>query len=174
MSGRILLVDAGKHRDKHDHFVTTFTSGSEKLVFRDTRKFGVIQFLRDGEREFWEETIEDVTNQGRADEAERRAETLRAVAKLANAAAHEINNPLAVIVGRLELLRRDLPADLQGKLVPIVDTSKQIAELPLGDGTAYMLTRLAPGIMDNSDLHFSRPADNGNLAGKCDPSQVIP
>ena len=44
-------------------------------------------------------------------------------------------------------------------------TSKQIAELPLGDGTAYMLTRLAPGIMDNSDLHFSRPADNGNLAG---------
>src|SRR4029453_8173799 len=70
--------------------------------------------LRDGEREFWEGTIEDVTNQRRADEAERRAETLRAVAKLANAAGHEINNPLAVIVGRLELLRRDLPANLQG------------------------------------------------------------
>ncbi len=35
--------------------------------------------------------------------------------------------------------------------------SKQIAELPLGDGTAYMLTRLAPGIMDTSDLHFSPP-----------------
>ncbi|MEO8359182.1 MAG: TonB-dependent receptor [Vicinamibacteria bacterium] len=58
---------------------------------------------------------------------------------------------------------------------PILDTlsgitgttvdSKQIAELPLGDGTAYMLTRLAPGIMDSSDLHFARPADNGNLAG---------
>ena len=43
--------------------------------------------------------------------------------------------------------------------------SKQIAELPLGDGTAYMLTRLAPGIADSSDLHFARPADNGNLAG---------
>ena len=41
----------------------------------------------------------------------------------------------------------------------------QIAELPLGDGTAYMLSRLAPGILDTSDLHFSRPADNGNLAG---------
>jgi len=59
--------------------------------------------------------------------------------------------------------------------VPILDTvsgvtgttvtSKQIAELPLGDGTAYMLTRLAPGIMDTSDLHFSRPADNANLGG---------
>jgi len=43
--------------------------------------------------------------------------------------------------------------------------AKQIAELPLGDGTAYMLTRLAPGIADSSDLHFARPADNGNLAG---------
>src|SRR5262245_52758277 len=43
--------------------------------------------------------------------------------------------------------------------------SKQIAALPLGDGTAYMLTRLAPGVMDSSDLHFARPADNGNLAG---------
>src|SRR6185503_288386 len=43
--------------------------------------------------------------------------------------------------------------------------SKQIEQLPLGDGTAYMLTRLAPGLMDSSDLHFSRPMDNGNLAG---------
>ena len=43
--------------------------------------------------------------------------------------------------------------------------AKQIAELPLGDGTAYMLTRLAPGIVDSSDLHFARPMDNGNLAG---------
>lgn len=43
--------------------------------------------------------------------------------------------------------------------------AKQIAQLPLGDGTAYMLTRLAPGIMDTSDLHFSRPMDNGNLSG---------
>jgi len=43
--------------------------------------------------------------------------------------------------------------------------SKQIAELPLGDGTAYMLTRLAPGIVDSSDLHFARPMDNANLAG---------
>ncbi len=43
--------------------------------------------------------------------------------------------------------------------------AKQIAELPLGDGTAYMLTRLAPGIMDSSDLHFARPMDNGNLGG---------
>ncbi|HEX6101190.1 MAG TPA: TonB-dependent receptor [Thermoanaerobaculia bacterium] len=58
---------------------------------------------------------------------------------------------------------------------PIIDTttgvtgavidSNQIQQLPLGDGTAYMLTRLAPGVSDASDLHFSRPMDNGNLGG---------
>lgn len=47
----------------------------------------------------------------------------------------------------------------------ILVDSKQIVQLPLGDGTAYMLTRLAPGIMDSSDLHFARPMDNGNLGG---------
>jgi hypothetical protein len=58
---------------------------------------------------------------------------------------------------------------------PLLDTSSgvtgqvidsnQIRELPLGDGTAYMLTRLAPGVADSSDLHFARPMDNGNMAG---------
>ena len=85
--------------------------------------------LRDGAHDYWEGTIEDITDQRRADDAERRAETLRAVAQLANAAAHEINNPLAVIVGRLELLRRDLTADQQAKLNPIVESSRQIARI---------------------------------------------
>lgn len=44
-----------------------------------------------------------------------------------------------------------------------VITSKQIADLPLADGTAYMLSRMAPGITEASDLHFSRPMDNANL-----------
>ncbi len=88
-----------------------------------------IRAIRDGAGECWEGTIEDITSQRRADEAERRAETLRAVAQLANAASHEINNPLAVIVGRLELLRRDLTPEQQAKLNPIVESSRQIARI---------------------------------------------
>src|SRR5512136_2798669 len=42
---------------------------------------------------------------------------------------------------------------------------QQIQQLPLGDGTAYMLTRLSPGVVDNSDLHFVRPMDNAGLGG---------
>ncbi len=56
---------------------------------------------------------------------------------------------------------------------PVLDTksgvtgqvidSQQIRQLPLADGTAYMLSRLAPGVMDTSDLHFARPMDNAGL-----------
>ena len=42
---------------------------------------------------------------------------------------------------------------------------QMIQSLPLGDGTAYMLTRLSPGVVDNSDLHFARPMDNAGLGG---------
>ena len=44
------------------------------------------------------------------DAARREVLDLRAVTLVANAAAHEINNPLTVIVGSLELLQRRLPA----------------------------------------------------------------
>jgi PAS domain S-box-containing protein len=59
----------------------------------------------------YEGTLEDVTERQRAEIAQRQAEALRSVTHLANAAAHEINNPLLVITGNLELLARRLPAD---------------------------------------------------------------
>jgi len=45
----------------------------------------------------------DVTEKKRADAALREAATLRSVASLAVAAAHEINNPLTVVSGELQL-----------------------------------------------------------------------
>jgi signal transduction histidine kinase len=50
--------------------------------------------------------IVDITDRERAAAAEAEADTLRAVANLANAAAHEINNPLAVILAHLDLLAK--------------------------------------------------------------------
>jgi two-component system cell cycle sensor histidine kinase/response regulator CckA len=55
--------------------------------------------------------IVDITDRERVEAAEREAQALRAVAKLANAAAHEINNPLAVIMGHLDLLERKYEGD---------------------------------------------------------------
>jgi signal transduction histidine kinase len=43
------------------------------------------------------------------------SETLRFVAALAAAAGHEINNPLTILVGNLELLERTQPLDVDGR-----------------------------------------------------------
>ncbi len=51
----------------------------------------------------------DVVERERRDAAEREAAALKSVATLANAAAHEINNPLTAVVGHLDLLSQRLP-----------------------------------------------------------------
>lgn len=50
----------------------------------------------------------DISDRQRRETAEREAESLRSVTKLANAAAHEINNPLTVVSGNLQLLTERL------------------------------------------------------------------
>jgi signal transduction histidine kinase len=53
----------------------------------------------------------DVVNSVAAEKARRDAAELRAVASLARAAAHEINNPLTAVLGGLALARRTLRPD---------------------------------------------------------------
>ena len=64
----------------------------------------------------------------------RRAETesasLRAVTQLANAAAHEINNPLSVITGQLHFLARD-PQVPSSRVVAIEEAALRIREIVL-------------------------------------------
>ncbi len=50
MSGRILIVENSERLQKHDHFVATLAGDSRKLVFRDIRKFGVLEFLDSGRK----------------------------------------------------------------------------------------------------------------------------
>jgi len=74
----------------------------------------------------------NVTERMRADEAARRTEALLSVTRLANAAAHEINNPLSVIVGQLELLLMKIPEDdpqSRQRLVRALEAATQIHEI---------------------------------------------
>jgi len=64
-----------------------------------------------------EGVVIDITDRKRFENAEREAGALRSVAHLANAAAHEINNPLAVIVGRLTMLGQRAPTPAEGEWV---------------------------------------------------------
>lgn len=45
MSGRLLVVSSDFKADKHVHFQATFSKSNKKLVFRDLRKFGILQFM---------------------------------------------------------------------------------------------------------------------------------
>jgi PAS domain S-box-containing protein len=84
---------------------------------------------QDGET-LYEGVLQDVSELKRAEDAVRQAEALAYVAKLANAAAHEINNPLAIITGRLQLLQRLAtdPGSVQ-QIEPAVEAARRIAEI---------------------------------------------
>jgi PAS domain S-box-containing protein len=69
----------------------------------------------------FETTLIDITEQKAADE-------LRSIARLANAAAHEINNPLTMVLGRLAMLREDarLPAEIRARAAEIHAAAERI------------------------------------------------
>jgi PAS domain S-box-containing protein len=69
----------------------------------------------------FETTLIDITEQKAADE-------LRSIARLANAAAHEINNPLTMVLGRLAMLRDDgrLPAEVRARAAEIHAAAERI------------------------------------------------
>jgi PAS domain S-box-containing protein len=72
----------------------------------------------------FEATLIDITEQKAADE-------LRTMARLANAAAHEINNPLTLILGRLAILQDDprLAPEARGRVTQIHDAAERIREI---------------------------------------------
>lgn len=78
----------------------------------------------------YEGVLQDVSDLRRVEDAVRQAEALAYVAKLANAAAHEINNPLAIITGRLQLLQRLITDEgTAQKIEPAVEAARRIAEI---------------------------------------------
>ncbi|HEV8472668.1 MAG TPA: PAS domain S-box protein [Methylomirabilota bacterium] len=102
--------------------------------------------IQHGDETQYEGVLQDVSDLKRAEDAERQSEALRSVMRLANAAAHEINNPLAVVLGRLQLLRRDAsdPATAQS-LDQAMAAGRRVAEI-----VSYM-GRIAR-LEDRSDL----------------------
>jgi len=106
----------------------------------------------------------DISDRQRREAAEREAESLRSVTKLANAAAHEINNPLTVVVGSLELLARHLGSDQQERRW--LDRANAAAQR-IRDIVARMtrITRIErtdarPGLPPMLDIHKSSDVES--------------
>ena len=86
----------------------------------------------------------DITDRRRMEEAQRQAELLQHVASLAHAAAHEINNPLAVVQGQLDLIARtagpetkpriDACREAIARIADILDRMNSLARLQLSRG----------------------------------------
>ena len=93
------------------------------------------------------------------DAARREVLDLRAVTLVANAAAHEINNPLTVILGSLELLQRRLPAGTpEVKWIERdVDASQRIREIVarMTRITRVEASAAFPGVPAMLDIHRS-------------------
>ena len=98
-----------------------------QLRRRDGRLIWVLASVIRGSgppRADFETTLIDITEQKAADE-------LRSIAKLANAAAHEINNPLTLVVGRLAMLREDpsLSPEARERIAQIHAAVERIREI---------------------------------------------
>src|SRR5437870_2373005 len=87
----------------------------------------------------------DITHRKQIEAALRERDALRYVASLAAAAAHEINNPLAVVMGQAQLLedlvdaagRKRIEEILEAtrRIQGIIDQLKRINRLELADGS---------------------------------------
>ena len=120
----------------------------------------------------------DISERQGREAAEREAESLRSVAKLANAAAHEINNPLTVVGGNLQLLAERLGdrPDLARYFERGERAVKQIADMI---SQMTKITRLTPltsldtGGVPTLDLRRSSepapPADQADAKGDAKP-----
>ena len=112
-------------------------------------------------------TFLDVTQRSRAEEAERQAEALRSVTQLASATAHEINNPLAVIMGNCELLAREVEPPSQRRvqaMLAAVDRIRKIV-VHMSHITRLELAYHSPNLPQMLDLQKSSGAAGSGEPG---------
>ena len=111
--------------------------------------------------------LRDVSDRKRAEAAKRQAEALSAVTQLARAAAHEINNPLTVVKGRLELIAAKSGDDaaLRKDIDDVIRAVEQISDIVsrMRRITRLELDEQSPGLPPMLDLRRSGadPAGGG-------------
>jgi PAS domain S-box-containing protein len=101
----------------------------------------------------------DISDRRRREAAERHAAELEQVAQLAHAAAHEINNPLAILLGSIELVRGDIRE--QRRLEAILEAIGRIRDIV---GRMTRITRLEQselGVDVRPMLDLRRSSESG-------------
>jgi PAS domain S-box-containing protein len=110
----------------------------------------------------------DVTEKKQAEATLREAEKLRLVASLAVAAAHEINNPLTVVSGELQLLAREAGSGPGMRIAAMLEALERIREVVL---RMTQITRLVPA---EGQRNLPEMLDLGRSSGRGDPTDGDP
>jgi len=101
----------------------------------------------------------DITDIKRSDARAGEAEALRSVAQLALATAHEINNPLTVIIASLQLMttRKQVPPEAAGYVDRAIRAGEQIRDIVrnMSRITRLELSRQSPQLPPVLDLRKS-------------------
>jgi PAS domain S-box-containing protein len=71
----------------------------------------------------------DITERREVEAARHERDLVRSVASLAAAAAHEINNPLAILVGQLQLLAKEIPVSGRRRIDESLAATRRIYEI---------------------------------------------
>ena len=104
--------------------------GESSVSLRDGRTMSFSVSRSGGQRMFV--LLRDLSRREQLEDELRFARRMASVGRLAAEVAHEINNPLAVIQGRLEMLRAmpDMPVEVRGRHLGIVDDhSRRVARI---------------------------------------------
>jgi PAS domain S-box-containing protein len=84
----------------------------------------------DGHLLYFEGTAEDITDRRRVEETLRQAEKLAAMGELIAGVVHELNNPLSVVIGHVQLLRRAAEGGpLAARATKIGDAAERCARI---------------------------------------------
>jgi len=114
---------------------------------------------QDGGRAYVLGHAQDITDLKRSDARAVEAEALRSVAQLSLAAAHEINNPLTVIIGSLQLLlvRGQVSEETVQCIERVIRAAEQIRDTVrnMSRITRLELSRQSPTLPDVLDLRKS-------------------
>lgn len=103
----------------------------------------------------------DITHRKRIEATTRERDTLRSVASLAAGAAHEINNPLAVVLGQVQLLANELEGAQRQRIAEILEAIDRIRAIVarMRHLTRVELSEPYPGLPEMLDFaRSSEPA----------------
>jgi PAS domain S-box-containing protein len=164
------ILDQLRRGERIEHFETVRLAKSGRPIDVSV----TVSPVRDaGDRIIGASSIaRDITHRKQIEATRRERDTLRSVASLAAGAAHEINNPLAVVMGQAQLLTDEVVGPSRQRIAEILEALDRIRAIVarMRHLTRVELMESAPGLPPMLDLRRSSETeanDRSAAGGGC-------